>query len=236
MRGLNWPNKQEDLKLFIHSHGIGIAALLETKIKEKNVHAITNKLLPNWHWYHNFDLNSRGRILVGYNPKMYHLIELDKAQQAMHFKVVNNHTQKQFVVTVVYGFNTIEERHSLWEFLLYQASMISEAWCVMGDFNSILYQKDRIGGTQIKQYEIDDFATCLENCDLQELPFNGPYYTWTNKTVWSRIDRFVTNPLWHITHDYTEVSYKANSLSDHNPIVINFRTPPKPSPKQYVAL
>jgi len=32
IRGLNWPNKQEDVKLFLHINNIGLVGLLETKI------------------------------------------------------------------------------------------------------------------------------------------------------------------------------------------------------------
>ena len=31
--GLNWPNKQEDLKLFLYLNKVGLIGLLETKIK-----------------------------------------------------------------------------------------------------------------------------------------------------------------------------------------------------------
>jgi len=59
IRGLNWPNKQEDVKLFLHEKNIGLVGLLETKVKEKNVEKITNKLLQGWDCHHNFHLNTK---------------------------------------------------------------------------------------------------------------------------------------------------------------------------------
>ncbi|KAJ8421943.1 hypothetical protein Cgig2_012935 [Carnegiea gigantea] len=35
--GLNSPNKQEDVKIFLHKENIGLVGLLEVKVKEKNV-------------------------------------------------------------------------------------------------------------------------------------------------------------------------------------------------------
>jgi len=59
--GLNWPNKQEDVKIFLHENKIGLVGLLETKIKENKVEK-ARKLFLGWQWIHNFPLNSKGRI------------------------------------------------------------------------------------------------------------------------------------------------------------------------------
>ena len=45
VRGLNWPNKQEDIKLFLHEKNIGFVGLLETKVNERNV----EKVAQNFH-------------------------------------------------------------------------------------------------------------------------------------------------------------------------------------------
>jgi len=36
--------------------------LLETKVKDKNVHEVAGKTFPGWHWQHNFDYDAKGRI------------------------------------------------------------------------------------------------------------------------------------------------------------------------------
>jgi len=48
IRGLNGPNKQEDVKIFLHEKNIGLVGLLEIKVKEKNVEKVANKLLQGW--------------------------------------------------------------------------------------------------------------------------------------------------------------------------------------------
>ena len=50
VRGLNWPNKQEDIKIFLHEKKIGIIGLLETKVKERNVDKIASRLFQGWQW------------------------------------------------------------------------------------------------------------------------------------------------------------------------------------------
>ncbi|KAJ8436136.1 hypothetical protein Cgig2_033631 [Carnegiea gigantea] len=62
----------------------------------------------------------------------------------------------------------------------------------------------------------------IGNGDLQEMRWNGPYYTWTNKTIWSRIDRALINIYWYEVFDFTQNHYLANESSDHTPMLIKF--------------
>ncbi|KAJ8442998.1 hypothetical protein Cgig2_014520 [Carnegiea gigantea] len=101
----------------------------------------------------------------------------------------------------------------------------------MGDnFNSVLHHEDRIGGVAANDREIREYAECLHHCGLQEFQYVGAFFTWTNKTIWSRIDRALYNGIWHDTFDYTQVHYMNKDLSDHTPIVLDFPNCPKPKP------
>ncbi|KAJ8419289.1 hypothetical protein Cgig2_021777 [Carnegiea gigantea] len=87
-----------------------------------------------------------------------------------------------------------------------------------------------MGGTEVKDFEIKSFANCIDLCNLQELRYQGPYYTWSNKTMWTRIDRAFTNVMSYDQFDFSQVLYKPNTLSDHNPMVLDFpgcKRPPK---------
>lgn len=95
---------------------------------------------------------------------------------------------------------------------------------VLGDFNAILYIEDKMGGTAVTEFELRDFASLVDNCELQEMRSTGAYYFWINKAIWIRIDRAFHNNFWHNSFNYTYVSYMANSLSDHTPRLISFST------------
>jgi len=126
-------------------------------------------------------------------------------------------TLNKFFITYVYGFNQAQHRHALWSDLQSIAAHMTEAWCVLGDFNAILHTEDRMGGTDVTDSEIRDFADCVFNCELQEMRSTGAYYSWTNKTIWTIINRAFHNSHWYNSFNYTHVSYMANSLSDHTP-------------------
>ena len=88
-----------------------------------------------------------------------------------------------------------------------------------------------MGVTEINNNKIRDFANCLEVCDLQEIRSVGPYYSWTNKTVLTRIDKIIINPLWYNVFDFTQAAYLANSLSNHTRIIIEFPHYPRMTPE-----
>ena len=109
------------------------------------------------------------------------------------------------------------------------ASIVDDApLCVLGAFNTVLHPRDRIGGVEVIEGEITDYADCRLQCGLHEFQHTGAFFTWTNKTVWSRIDRAFYNDFWHDSFDFTHVHYLAQGLSDHSPIALSFPSCLKP--------
>ncbi|KAJ8440952.1 hypothetical protein Cgig2_020494 [Carnegiea gigantea] len=101
-------------------------------------------------------------------------------------------------------------------------------WCVLGHFNAVLHPGDRVGGVEVTEGEITDFADCLLRCRLHEFHHTGVFFTWTNKTIWSRIDMAFYNDFWHDSFDFTHVHYLTQGPSDHSPIALSFPSCPKP--------
>ena len=46
IRGLNGLDKQEDVKIFLHTNKIELAGLLETKVKLENMDAVASRVFP----------------------------------------------------------------------------------------------------------------------------------------------------------------------------------------------
>ncbi|KAJ8438642.1 hypothetical protein Cgig2_016388 [Carnegiea gigantea] len=228
IRGLNWPNKQEDVKMFPHSNKIGLVGLLEIKIKEKNIQKVASNLFPSWRWIHNFHLNSRGRIWVAWRPSTYQIKLIRMSEQLIHCEVTQLSTNKHFYLSMIYGLNHEQQRESLWNDLMDISSSIDRAWCLMGDFNTLRFKEDRIGGNEVQDSDIRELATLLDACEIHDLKSSGAYYSWMNKTIWSRIDHVFLNDLWYDSFDYTHSSYLPNSLSDHTPILLQFPSSPRP--------
>jgi len=84
---------------------------------------------------------------------------------------------KHFYLMFIDGANHEADKRPLWEGLTEIASNMDVAWCILGDFNSVLHQRDRIRGTNIQAAEIKPFEEYINTCEVQELRSTGPYFT-----------------------------------------------------------
>ena len=73
--------------------------------------------------------------------------------------------------------NLEAQRLPLWGTLCSLASNMNDSWCVLGDFNSVLHQGERIGGAEVTANEMQDFGDCINTCGLQEFNYIGAFFT-----------------------------------------------------------
>jgi len=105
VRGLNRPNKQEDIKYFLNKQGLGITALLEIKIKKENISLVAERMFRGWSWTTNVEAHPKVCIWVAWRAQMYQLQVMHLTNQVIHCKVFNQQRQVCFYVTFVYGLN-----------------------------------------------------------------------------------------------------------------------------------
>ncbi|KAJ8419494.1 hypothetical protein Cgig2_018751 [Carnegiea gigantea] len=116
----------------------------------------------------------------------------DYTPQYIHFHAMQMSTNVKFYITFVCGLNQLQLRKKLWA-NLNSSQPLYEPCYIIRDFNSILYKEDRIRGEDALVQDIRDMRDFMKSCELQEMRSIGPYYSWTNKTIMSRIDRARTN-------------------------------------------
>ena len=105
IRGLNWPNRQEDVCSFLYNNKVGMIGLPETNVKDKNVDDVASKTFPRWLWQHNFEHDPKGRIWIAWKPSSYNVQVSKKIDQLIHCYATQLSTHKKFYVTFVYGMN-----------------------------------------------------------------------------------------------------------------------------------
>ncbi|XP_070010525.1 uncharacterized protein [Nicotiana sylvestris] len=132
-------------------------------------------------------------------------------------------------LTLVYGFNTIEQRKSLWSNLNDISTQMTKPWIIGGDFNAMLYTQDRMYGNPVAMSEMEDFSDCIHNLFLNELAWKGEYYTWSNKQqgddrILSRIDRVFGSDLWMSNWGHICTEYDVPLISDHSPMLLNIKS------------
>ncbi|KAF3642699.1 hypothetical protein FXO38_20978 [Capsicum annuum] len=134
---------------------------------------------------------------------------------------------------VVYGNNNLEERKEMWKGILQIGALIDVPWCICGDFNTPLHKDDRRGGNPIVEAETRDFQKAVEDLNLVDMKATGRQFTWTNKHVWSKIDRVICNEEWVIRYGSITEQFLENNMFDHAPIHIEVAFEQKHSKKPF---
>nr|TKS17481.1 hypothetical protein D5086_0000013050 [Populus alba] len=203
----------------MQKHRMDVCGLLETKLLPFRVVALHKLRLKHWKYFTNVDTTGTARIVVFYNPTTVKLNLLASSAQSLHFSVTSLISQVNFMLTFVYGFNTIVARRLLWGELR-QYSSISP-WMVLGDFNSVLSSADKHNGEAVSLYEITDFRACCSDLGLHDVNFTGCHFSWTNGSVWSKLDRVMINPTWSSLHHSTHVHFSPpGAFTDHSPAAV----------------
>ncbi|XP_026451813.1 uncharacterized protein LOC113352177 [Papaver somniferum] len=142
-----------------------------------------------------------GRIWVGWDPGVIHVNLIHSSPQAV-FLDITTPSSINLAVTLVYGDNYYLTRNALWNSLISFAVTVNKALMVLGNFNSILYPSDKVGGAPVLPHHFQDFSTCVHYTQLMDLSFMGYFYTWTNcqqdgSVIRSKIDRVMANLQMH---------------------------------------
>jgi len=88
------------------------------------------------------------------------------AERFIHCKVTHAVTMKTFCLTFVYGANQEGHRRALWEAMKNITNTMEDAWCILGDFNSVLHLGDSMGGIDIQDVEVRQSEDCIRAYDI----------------------------------------------------------------------
>jgi hypothetical protein len=135
---------------------------------------------------------------------------------------------KTWRCTFVYGEPKSQDRHEMWKLLKRIKREVKEPWLMAGDFNEAMWQHEHFSATKRNERQMESFRKVLSTCNLHDLGFSGPCWTYNNKqkgirNVKVRLDRAVACPLWSNMFPHAEVKHLISSRSDHLPILINLQ-------------
>ena len=61
------------------------------------------------------------------------------------------------------------------------ASLHNLLWAIMGDFNEVIAEEEKSGGNPINQRRVNAILDYMDTCQMMDLGFSGPKFTWLNK-------------------------------------------------------
>ncbi|XP_071914053.1 uncharacterized protein [Coffea arabica] len=154
----------------------------------------------------------------------------DFAEQLLHMHIGFS-SGCSLQLSAVYARCSRVGRRELWSAMEGLSGEVCGPWLVAGDFNVISSMQERVGGSPANQRNMEEFNEAIGSCGLSEVPFDGAEFTWTNGTVWQRLDRALMNREWADGFDLSHVSHLARGRSDHAPLLICCQNggPPKRS-------
>ncbi|KAK4736882.1 hypothetical protein R3W88_000579 [Solanum pinnatisectum] len=229
VRGINKKYKQKELNTCIRENHIKLVGLVETKVKMNKVDAISQRIVSGWSLIHNYASALNGRIWIMWDERVFEVNLLAQGAQYVHCKVLSKDKKIDCCMTVVYGYNTTEQRKALWNDI--RSLVSSQPWLVWGDFNALLHNQDRLYGAPVTRAEIKDFADCVQDLFLNELLWKGEFYSWSNKQlgsdrIYSRLDRAIGNDEWMMQYGQLVVEYKPPHISYHSPMLLDMKLKP----------
>ncbi|XP_062108179.1 uncharacterized protein LOC133819045 [Humulus lupulus] len=226
VRGLNNKVKQDSVVEFCNVNKIGVGGLLETKLKGVKVQELMDNKFANWDFFNSSTVE--GRLLIICRKGYVRVTVIVESPQHVHCVVKMAGQASAFCLTFVYGYNTIEERKSLWNNLV-QLKFPVSSWLILGDFNSVFNVDDRNGGNPITHNEMADSNHWLSQVHIEALKSHGSVFTWTNNQagtnrIYSKIDHIFVNEEWHDHFPNSAARFSWESISDHCSCVVSTTT------------
>ncbi|XP_056692013.1 uncharacterized protein [Spinacia oleracea] len=196
VRGLNSPQKQDDIRRFIQKYGVGLVGLLEHKVKGANL---------------------GGRIVVAWKLGSFTLSIVAVTSQFIHCLVAPVSGKPSFHSTFIYAFNTNAQRKELWRDL--KSIKVIGPWVLCGDLNCVMTSEERVGSI-VRQSEVEDIVDCMQECGMEDIRCVDNSFTWNNKQqgaarVFSKLDRIMGNLAWQNTYSTAEVCFMREGQFDH---------------------
>ena len=122
-------------------------------------------------------------------------------------------TGQHWRATGFYGHPDTQKRHTSWKLLECIHAQLELPWVVFGDFNEITHVDEKCGWAERSADQMMAFRDALDFCDLQDLGFSGPNYTWCNGRLGQqrtliRLDRMVANSAWRAIFRGAKVQHR----------------------------
>jgi hypothetical protein len=135
---------------------------------------------------------------------------------------------KTLGISAVYASNCYIHRRLLWSALSQIQSQHMLPWSFIGDFNTIIGSHEYRGNSTPARTPMLDFQNWTDSNNLIHLQTHGAFFTWSNGRrgrhhTQKRLDRVICNYDWFDCCNSANVSTLTKNISDHFPILFEFK-------------
>ncbi|KAJ1390238.1 Endonuclease/exonuclease/phosphatase superfamily [Sesbania bispinosa] len=141
---------------------------------------------------------------------------ISSSHQSIHL-YINDGSNPPWILTVTYGSPRESNRLELWEDLRNFHSLHPNiSWSVARDFNTILYDSEKVGGGPMKRSVISSFNQYSEDYLLSDFGYKGQEFTWSKSPLRERLNRLVVKANWRSSLAAASVINLPLPSSDHS--------------------
>ena len=150
---------------------------------------------------------------------------LSATEQEIHATIKVHDSDFSWILSPIYASPRLAERRILWDNLSQVAQLHNLSWLLLGDFNEVQSSDDKLGGRCVNLNRALEFKACLDSCNLLDLGFLGPKFTWSNPRqisdlILEHIDRCFANPAWRLMFPEAFVTHLPWVFFDHCPVLL----------------
>ncbi|KAK5844339.1 hypothetical protein PVK06_000475 [Gossypium arboreum] len=88
-------------------------------------------------------------------------------------------------------------------------------WLLGDDFNVIANPYESSNTSQVVTRDMTEYRDCILEIGVLDHPYSGSFFTWSNHTLYNKLDRMLINHLWFSYSSNFIAEFIAPEVSDH---------------------
>lgn len=236
VQGIGRPLTLQILRGLCTTHRPLVVFLLETKNKRNTLERIRKSL--QFHGSSYVDPIGRSGGLALWWKEQVDLDVRFKSKNIIRCIISWPNVPNRWLASFVYAPSLLRDRVRFWSHLRCIAQENQYPWFCVGDLNEVASVWEKEGGEECRRSRIEQFQQLISDCDLIDLEFKGPEFTWSNNPggsadIRERLDRALASISWRLMFPLAQVFHEVAIGSDHCPLVIKLCIPLKKVPYQF---
>ncbi|KAK2377607.1 hypothetical protein QL285_078261 [Trifolium repens] len=222
-RGLGTPSAIPNLRRLALKHRPDLLFLSETLSKSSQMERI--RVLLKFDSCLSIDVEGRsGGLAILWNDKVRCRI-INYCRNFINVEV-DDVEKGGWRLTCYYGYPERGRRRQAWDMLRDLRNMSPLPWCIIGDFNDLLSQEDKLGNHPHPNWLCSGFRSAVNDCDLTDIQLEGHRFTWIKsrgsvRVIEERLDRAMVSTNWLALFPEVKLINLLASHSDHSPILLH---------------
>lgn len=148
--------------------------------------------MPYTHFTYADPIGYKVGVWLFWNERDVQLQLIHKSYQAIHALVKVSGSNSNWIISGIYASPHLVNRLIFWDQLWNFLIANSLPWVLLGDFNEIICASEKLGSGPLSPpslsiTRIREFRKMLGNCNVLDLGFERPRFTWLGKRVIGQI-------------------------------------------------